>query len=119
MHLPARETGQRTQCPKDGLYSVQEDFFKPALPMNPLLSDTSPAAERWLIEGYRRMSPRRKLERVTALNRALEQLQRARLRAEYGPGLSERELRLRLAALRLPRAVMRKVFGWDPEEEGY
>ncbi len=93
--------------------------FNPPWLMHPSLSDTSPHAEHVLIEGYRRMSPQRKLERVAALNRALEQLQRARLRAEYGPALSERELRLRLAALRLPRAVMQAAFGWDPEEKGY
>lgn len=87
--------------------------------MPPPLSDTSAAAERRLIEGYRQMSPRRKIERVTALNRALEQLQRARLRKAYGTHLSERELRLRLAALRLPRNVMRNAFDWDPEEQGY
>jgi hypothetical protein len=83
------------------------------------LTDTSPAAERVLIEGYRRMSPRQKLQRVAALNRTLEQLATARLRAQYGPDLSDRELKLRLAALRLPRDVMVQVFHWDPEERGY
>lgn len=83
------------------------------------LTDTSPAAERVLIEGYRRMSPRQKLQRVAALNRTLEQLATARLRAQYGPDLSDRELKLRLAALRLPRDVMVQVFHWDPEEWGY
>lgn len=83
------------------------------------VQDTSPAAERVLIEGYRRMSPRDKLQRVVELNHALEQLARARIRQQYGDGLTEREMRLRLAALRLDRDVMVKVFGWDPHEEGY
>ena len=82
------------------------------------LSDTSPDAERVLIEGYRRMSPAEKLERVFALNRALEQLQRARITAEYGD-IPEREMRLRLASLRLGRETMVKVFGWDPDEMGW
>jgi CHASE2 domain-containing sensor protein len=82
-------------------------------------SDTSPDAERVLIEGYRRMSPHEKLQRVVALNRALEQLARARIRAQYGENLSEHEVRLRLAALRLDREVMVRVCGWDPEVEGY
>lgn len=82
------------------------------------LSDTSPEAERVLIEGYRRMSPAEKLERVFSLNRALEQLQAARIRADYGD-ISEREMRLRLASLRLGRETMVKVFGWDPEVEGW
>lgn len=81
-------------------------------------SDTSPAAERVLVEGYRRMSPIEKLGRVVAMNRALEQLARARLRAQYGPDLPERELRLRLGALRLDRRVMVDVFGWDPQAHG-
>ncbi len=87
--------------------------------MKPIVSDTSPDAERVLLEGYRRMSPREKLQRVVSLNRALEQLARARIRSKYGEHLSERELRLRLGALRLDRATMVRVFGWDPDVEGY
>jgi hypothetical protein len=81
-------------------------------------SDTPLALERVLIEGYRRMTPGEKLERVVALNRAVEHLARARIRAQYGENLSEREIRLRLAALRLDRRVMVEVFGWDPRIRG-
>jgi hypothetical protein len=83
-----------------------------------MLTDTSPEAERFLIEGYRRMSPSDKLERVFSLNRMIEQLQRARLTADYGE-MPEREMRLRLASLRLGRETMVKAFGWDPEEKGW
>ena len=83
------------------------------------MSDTSPDAERVLIAGYRRMAPADKLRRVVALNRAVEQLARARLRQRYGPDIPERELRLRLGALRLGRSVMIDAFGWDPREHGY
>jgi hypothetical protein len=82
------------------------------------LSDTSPDAERVLIEGYRRMTPAQRLDRVFSMNRALEQLQRARIAAEYGD-IPEREMRLRLAALRLGRETMVKVFGWDPDVMGW
>ena len=82
-------------------------------------SDTSPAIERMLIEGYRQMSPARKLARVAALNRVLEQLAAARLRALYGENLPERELRLRLAALRLDADLMTEVFDWDPRVHGF
>ncbi|MCI0436927.1 MAG: hypothetical protein L0271_25300 [Gemmatimonadetes bacterium] len=82
------------------------------------VSDTPPAVERILIAGYRRMSASDKLERVVAMNRALDQLARARLRAQYGKSLSERELRLRLGALRLDPVVMTRVFGWDPRVHG-
>lgn len=83
-----------------------------------MLTDTSPEAERFLIEGYRRMSPSDKLERVFSLNRMIEQLQRARITADYGE-MPEREMRLRLASLRLGRETMVKAFGWDPEEKGW
>ena len=81
-------------------------------------SDTSPEAERCLVDGYRRMSPSDKLARVFSLNRMIEQLQRARITADYGE-MPEREMRLRLASLRLGRETMMKAFGWDPEGKGW
>lgn len=81
-------------------------------------SDTSPEMERILIEGYSRMTPTQKLQRVESLNRALVLLQKARIRAEYGD-VSDEEMRMRLGALRLGRETMIKVFGWDPDEKGW
>lgn len=81
-------------------------------------SDTPPDVELMLIEGYRCMSPAQKLERVVSLNRALTQLASARIRAQYGEDISERELRLRLGALRLDRSLMIEAFGWDPGSRG-
>jgi len=83
------------------------------------LSDTLPEVRKILIEGYRRMSPEQKLQRVIDLNRTVESMAAARLRRDYGPDLSRRELVLRLAALRLPRETMIEICGWDPEVEGY
>jgi hypothetical protein len=37
---------------------------------------------------------------------------------ERFPGASEREVFLRAAALRLPRELMIRAYGWDPEEHG-
>jgi hypothetical protein len=71
-----------------------------------------------MIEGFRRMSPAEKLERVAAMNRALVELSTARLRAQYGPDLTPRELGLRLAGLRLDVEPMRTVFDWDPAIHG-
>jgi hypothetical protein len=45
-------------------------------------------------------------------------LARARILAQYGE-VPEAEMKLRLAALRLPRDIMVKLFGWDPEVQGY
>jgi len=98
---------------------VSRDRQSPPTPGRPGLSDTPPEMRKILIEGYRRMSPQQKLQRVLDLNRTVEAMAAARLRRDYGPDLSERELRLRLAALRLDREVMIEAFGWDPEVEGY
>jgi len=81
-------------------------------------SDTAPEVEQFLIDGYRRMSAAEKLGRVVALNRALDQLATARLRARYGTDLEAQELRLRLAALRLDPKFMATVLGWDPAVHG-
>jgi len=87
--------------------------------MKPMSLDTPPEIEEILIEGYRRMKPREKLERIAELNELVETMAAARIRAQYGPDLPERELRLRLGALRLSRETMIEVFDWDPEEKGY
>jgi hypothetical protein len=86
--------------------------------MTSTASDTPFEIEQVLIDGYRRMTPSQKLGRVAAMNRALEQLARARIRARYGAELSEREVRLRLAALRLDARIMAEAFGWDPRTHG-
>lgn len=66
----------------------------------------------------RRMTPAEKARRLGEACRAVEQLARARIRAQYGD-IPETEMKLRLAALRLPRALMVRVFGWDPDIHGY
>ena len=84
----------------------------------PLWPDTPLEIEEMVLEGLRKMSPIEKIKRIQELNRSVETMAATRIRSQYGP-LSERELRLRLAALRLPRDVMISVFDWDPEEHGY
>jgi hypothetical protein len=85
--------------------------------MSPAPSDTHPAIQQMMIQGYRRMSPADKFRQVEQLNLAVLQLAAARIEAEH-PGISERELRLRLAARWLPRETMIRVFDWDPERPG-
>lgn len=82
-------------------------------------SDTPPEVEAILVDLYRRMTPGEKLLKVMELNRAAQEMALARIRTQYGPDLSEREERLRLAALWLDRETMIRAFGWDPEVEGY
>jgi hypothetical protein len=83
-----------------------------------MLSDTSPEAEKILIEGYRRMPPSRKMKQVLDLNRTVELFALADIRRQH-PAADERELRLRLGSRWLDRETMCRVFGWDPDIEGY
>jgi hypothetical protein len=83
-----------------------------------LAADTPPEIEAVIIEGYRRMSPRQKLERVRELGRAAQQMALLRIAKQY-PNATERERRLRLASLWLTREQMIAAFDWDPEREGY
>ena len=85
----------------------------------PLALDTPADVEDIVIRGYRRMTPSQKLKRVVQLGTAAETLAAARIRARYGPSVSRRELRLRLASLQLDRETMIDAFDWDPEEKGY
>ena len=83
-----------------------------------MLSDTHPKIQQMLIEHYRKKTAQQKLECVTELNHAVQQLALSRILKQYGP-ISEYEQRLRLAALWLDRETMIKVFNWDPLKEGY
>lgn len=85
--------------------------------MSTLSRDTDPEIERLQLQRYREMSPAEKLQRVLDLNRMADAMASARLEKQYGP-LTQRELQLRLAALRLDRQTMIEAFGWDPEEKG-
>jgi hypothetical protein len=87
--------------------------------MKTLSSDTPPEIEEILLERYRRMTPFERLMQVFELNQMAQQMAALRIQAQYGPDLSEREIRLRLAALWLDRETMIEAFGWDPEVEGY
>jgi hypothetical protein len=75
-------------------------------------SDTSDAVEALLVEAHRRMTPQQKIQRVLDCNAASEAVAAAGVRARHG-ALGDRELRLRLAALRLDRETMRRAFGWE------
>lgn len=76
--------------------------------------DTSAEAESRLIAFYRRLTPAEKLQKVSELNSTTRAFAAAGIRARHGAQISERELALRLASLRLDRQTMIEVFGWDP-----
>jgi len=87
--------------------------------MKTISLDTPLEVEEFLLARYLSMSPREKLQRVFDLNQTVRELAAARIRAEHGPQISERELRLRLVSLWLDRSTMIHAFGWDPEVQGY
>jgi hypothetical protein len=82
-------------------------------------ADTPPDIEEIVLERYRQMTPQEKIAIVQDLNRTAMLMALAGIRMRHGSDLSEQELRLRLAALWLDRETMIKVYGWDPEIEGY
>jgi hypothetical protein len=103
--------------------------FDPALigktamdPLHPMLrttpNDTDPRVEAVLIEGYRRMTPSEKLERVRALTRAVQELALLDIRQRH-PDADEREQALRLASRWIEPELMVRAFGWDVRKVGY
>jgi hypothetical protein len=82
------------------------------------MTDTDFETAEVLVQGYRAMKPQERLDRACAMSRAVVQLAAARIE-KARPGISEREMRLRLGSLWLDRGTMMRAFGWDPEKEGY
>lgn len=80
--------------------------------------DTSAKAERALFDLYRRMTSQEKFRAIFELQRAGDEIALAGIRSRH-PGIDEREARLRLAALKYPRALMIAAFGWDPDVRGF
>ena len=86
--------------------------------MKPLSDDTHPEIERLWIDGLRRRTPAQRFHRIGELNATLQRLAEIETRQRH-PDAPEREIRLRVAARRLPAELMRRAFGWDPDREGY
>jgi len=86
--------------------------------MSTLSDDTSPQAERMLIDLARKMSPKKKLAIASAMTRTLWRLAEVGVRAAH-PNADSQEVRKRMAARLLPRHLVIAAYGWDPEKEGY
>ncbi len=63
------------------------------------------------------MSPAQKFALVNAMTKTVRQLALAGIRLRH-PGIDDREAMLRLAAMSVDRATLKKAFGWDPEQAG-
>lgn len=82
-----------------------------------LPNDTHPKIEAMLIEGYRKMSPSEKLERVRALTRAVQEFALVDVRLRH-PNADAREQALRVASRWIEPDLMVRAFGWDVREVG-
>ena len=85
--------------------------------MEPQSRDTSPQAERFLIEQLRKLPAHVKARQAAELTRTCRELALSGIRRRY-PSASDRECELRLAALWLDREIMVKAFNWDPKKQG-
>jgi hypothetical protein len=77
--------------------------------------DTTERADELQFELLRAMTPQQRGEIFTALTLAVQDLAMAGMRLRF-PNATDDELRLRLAVQRLGRDVVKRVWGWSPEE---
>lgn len=82
--------------------------YKPQAP------DTSENVERRQFEIWRRMTSLEKLQAMARLCESVDELARIGIRQRH-PEADEREVFLRLAAMKLDRTTMIRAYGWDPE----
>jgi hypothetical protein len=76
-------------------------------------SDTDPKALEVFIELQRKMTPGEKTAGIFQMNEMLWRTAEAHERQTH-PRATEREIFLRVAAHRLDRDTMIRVYGWDP-----
>ena len=81
-------------------------------------NDTSSSAREQQAARLQVMSPAEKSACVDALNRDVQLMAEAGIRRRH-PTASDREVFLRLAALRIGRDLSIAAYGWDPDIEGW
>jgi hypothetical protein len=77
------------------------------------VGDTDPKALEVFLEIQRRRTPEQKLNDVFDLSDGLFEMAKAGVRLRY-PEADEREVFLRAVAMKTPRELMIKAYGWDP-----
>jgi hypothetical protein len=80
-------------------------------------TDTDPRAMDVWLDLLRAKTPGERIEMAFQLTAFAIEMAESGVRASY-PEASEREIFLRTAALRVPRDLMIKAYGWDPEQHG-
>ena len=83
-------------------------------PHPPEFSDTDPRVMEVWTELLRRKTPGERIALAFELSEFAIRMSESGVRERY-PDASEREIFLRAAALRLPRELMIRAYGWDPE----
>ena len=77
-------------------------------------TDTDPRAMEVWLRLLRQKTPGERILMAFELSDFAVRVAESGVRARH-PGASEREIFLRSAALRLPRELMIRAYGWDPE----
>lgn len=77
-------------------------------------SDTDPRAMEVWLDILRRKTPGERIAMALEMSEFAARLSESGVRVRH-PNASEREIFLRSAALRLPRELMIRAYGWDPE----
>jgi hypothetical protein len=80
-------------------------------------TDTSPEAMEVWLDILRNKKPGERMAMALQLTEFAIRLTESGVRARY-PNASEREVFLRAAALRIPRDLMIRAYGWDPDGDG-
>lgn len=82
------------------------------------LNDTDAETRRVMIEMARATPVWKKFAQVEATTEGCLALARVGIKQRH-PNATEDEIRLRLAAIMLGRDLVKEVYGWDPDVEGY
>ena len=80
-------------------------------------TDTSSQAMEVWLNVLRNKKPGERMAMALAMTEFAIRVSESGVRARY-PNASEREVFLRAAALRIPRDLMMRAYGWDPEGDG-
>lgn len=80
-------------------------------------SDTDPKAMEVWIELQRKMSPGDKIDAVLGASQFVLEAYEMGVRRLY-PSATDEEVTRRVAARHLPRNLVIKAYGWDPDENG-
>jgi len=85
-------------------------------PHPPEFTDTDPRAMEVWLDLLRRMTPGEKLAATLDASQFVLQMYEMGVRRMY-PQAGDREVLLRVAARHLPRELMVRAYGWDPEAD--